>query len=214
MKSIAIITAALAFSTAAHASAVTVSDNLPTDVGIFDGMVGQACSYTDQMLTSIGSFWGDGVVEPYSFSVTGIAVRPDNNFHAYLAVNGNETLILNKAVTSFSFLWGSVDPYNTAETIQGIDSIVVRGASAIGLLSHWSYGQRESAWVTVQSDTPFTQLEFHSLSPAMELQFEQPSSPVATPEIPTSIMGLIGFACLGFSVFRQRLATVSQWRRG
>ena len=208
MKSIAIITAALAFSTAAHASAVTVSDNLPTDVGIFDGMVGQAGSYTDQMLTSIGSFWGDGIVEPYSFSVPGIAVRPADNYHAYLAVNGNETLILNKAVTSFSFLWGSVDSYNTAETIQGIDSVVVRGASVSGLLQ-----QGGSAWVTIQSDTPFTTLEFHSLYPAMELQFEQPS-PVVTPEISTWLMGMIGCACLGFSILRQRLATVSQWRRG
>ena len=41
-----------------------------------------------------------------------------------------------------------------------------------------------------------------------------PTPIIAVPETSTWLMGLIGFACLGFSVFRQRLATVSQWRRG
>ena len=37
--------------------------------------------------------------------------------------------------------------------------------------------------------------------------------PEAVPEPATWLMMLIGFACIGFSIFRQRLATVSQWRR-
>jgi len=40
-----------------------------------------------------------------------------------------------------------------------------------------------------------------------------PTPVIAVPETSTWVMGLIGFACLGFSVFRQRLATVSQWKR-
>jgi hypothetical protein len=35
----------------------------------------------------------------------------------------------------------------------------------------------------------------------------------AVPEPSTWLMALIGFACIGFSIFRQRLTTVSQWRR-
>lgn len=48
-------------------------------------------------------------------------------------------------------------------------------------------------------------------TPLLPLVPVTPATPV--PEPSTLVLMLIGFACIGFSIFRQRLATVSQWRR-
>ena len=210
MKIIA-FTLGLLASTSAHAYTVTVDTTLPTNVGLLDAYVGDSWTIP----TSIGTFYGNGIVYPADSFNTGIAVPPAMNGHAYLGINGVEQLNLNTPVTSFSFLWGSIDDYNTFETI-GADynpAIVVPGAGA-ALLAGYFPGDpvRPNAWVTITSPVAFDIVQFHSDGPAMELQFDPPSV-AATPEPSTWLMFVIGIACLLFSAFRQRLATVSQWRR-
>jgi hypothetical protein len=62
--------------------------------------------------------------------------------------------------------------------------------------------------VDISGVPSFTEATFLSSSAAFE--FNLPATGAATPEPSTWAMMLIGFAAIGFSVFRQRLATVSR----
>lgn len=198
MSRLSTLAAAVVFSTvgaqSTYASSVTVATNWSSGLDLFDGFAGQSGSLSHPFTTPIGQFWGTGVVKPAAFGVDGVAFNPDPaGGHDYMAVNGDENLVLNAPVNSFSFLWGSVDDYNNVETIQGFASVFVPGQAVLQLLPDWRFNDRSSAWVTIASDVAFDHLEFRSLGPAIELQF---AGAIVTPAPEASTLFMVAAGLL------------------
>lgn len=202
--SILALIASLTLTCSAHAYTVTVDTTLPTNVGLFDDFVGQTGTYFDPIVTSIGTFWGSGVIYPADSENFGVALAPALNGHAYMGVDGDETLDLKTPTTSISILWGSVDDYNTFETAQGPGSVIVMGGDVGGLLP--ATDTLRAGLVTITNSTPFSEVQFHSLGAAFEFQMA-PTGSAPVPEASTYVMMGIGFAGLAYAASkRTRLA--------
>jgi len=196
MKRILTLGAALLASTAAHAYSITINTAPASGYDFFAPFVGESGNWA---ATPDLFFSGDGVVRAANVSIPGVTVAVGGE--AYMSVFGSETLYIHSPRTSFALNWGSADDYN---------DLWLGGTHITGETIRSFLGGRDNAWVDISGVTPFTEATFISTSPAFEFNLPGPAG-AATPELSTWMMGLIGFGFIGFSIFRQRLATVSRW---
>jgi len=197
MKRLLPFATALMISTAAHAYSITIDTHVAPNYDFFAPYVGNSGNWAagpDHMF-----FSGNGVVYAAGTNIPGV-VAPVGG-QAFMGVDGYETIdFIGHSLNSFTLNWGSADTYN---------GLYLGGTYIPGETINSFLGGRTSAWVDISGVTPFTQATFLSSSAAFE--FNLPSTGAATPEPSTWLMMLIGFAAIGFSIFRQRLATVSRW---
>jgi hypothetical protein len=219
MKTAHLFAAVAALSLATGAQAYTINilpapDNL---VAFSDGCNGGSCVGKSGTVdvSGLGTFTGDVTVYPADTSIGGIATAPLLNGEAYAAV-GNakgqgggsaELATVGGPYKALDLEWGSIDLYNSIviDPDHGAP-ITITGAEIGALIPGVVYGDT-SAFVQILGLPAYKDVSFISTGEnAFEFQF----SGVPCPELSTWAMFAIGFACLGFAAFRQRLTNVSR----
>lgn len=165
----------------------------------------------DFALPGVGQFVGNGTV--YAPGKNG-GWGSDTDAFMTARNDGGQTLRFTTPQTSLVLEIFSMNHWNTITA----GSYILFGNQIAAALNSPLPALRP-IYVDLTDLSPFDAATFNAK--VRGFQFEighiEGGSPVTpamgTPEPSTWVMMLIGFACLGFSAFRQRLATVSQWRR-
>lgn len=217
MKTAHLLAAVAALSLATGAQAYTINilpepDNL---IAFSDGCNGGSCvGKTGTVdVSGLGTFTGDVTVYAAGESIGGIATAPTPT-NAYLSVGSEEgggsaeLATVGGPYKALDLEWGSIDTYNSIviDPLHGAP-ITITGSEIMALIPDGVFGET-SAFAQILGLPKYNDVNFYSTGQnAFEMQF----SGTPCPELSTWAMFAIGFACLGFSAFRQRLATVSRY---
>lgn len=124
---------------------------------------------------------------------------------------GTITITFTSPQTSFALLWGSIDTGNSLR-FNDAGNFVVSGtavqAAAAGFISNGFQGPGGSAWVEINTDTPFTTVTASSTVPSFEFAAIAASTSPFNPDPPAPepvSTALMGSGILLLAVYRLRL---------
>ena len=146
----------------------------------------------------------------------GTGAQPFGSTGSYASVNPNMTGNLNLSsfgdIDWISFIWGSIDTYNTLEVLDAKGGVLASFtgttviAAANGDQSNPATNRLVKLTFTEADRSNVNSLSFRTTSPAFE--FDKVAISAAVPEPTTWMLMLMGMAGIGFSMRRKRDTTL------
>ena len=148
------------------------------------------------------TYTGTGTLE--STSVAGFTKEPTGSTGNWLSLASgeSETVSFGSGYAEVSFLWGSVDSYNTVSFYSGstlLDSYT--GTSAASLVGSTANGKQTLVFTYDTTSTPITSVKFSSSGYSFELDNVTAS---AVPEPETYALMLAGLGAIAFVARRRK----------